>query len=406
MRVWEWLGTTDADQVLEVPRHDVGQIRRGNGELSGPPGVRTDEGAPQRLAALTAAFHTPTTPPLAWIWRRPEPGAPVEIIAAGAAPVPPGAGTSSLRNGELRTRLTRLQKWTSVSVRHDGLLDNTDGERRLSGPPGALSASLESVLLGVWEAPFAVAVLATRVPVPEFLPVISEVADSARQSRSRAESSPDHAVAHDRARAWHRELRSAESYGLWRVRLVVGGADEVAARSLAGLVVASIDLDGHSYTLVPGPDCGSLDAVLAVEDGDLAGSRLLAALTRPPATEVPGVRLTLPSGFDVTPERIADPEHDASGARTGVRLGDVLDRQRRVAGAVSLPLGSLNRHTFVCGATGAGKSQTVRALLEQASAAGVPWLVVEPANATGTHGTVACGHGARTGEGPAVPDTG
>ncbi len=36
---------------------------------------------------------------------------------------------------------------------------------------------------------------------------------------------------------------------------------------------------------------------------------------------------------------------------------------------------------FVCGATGSGKSQTVRNLLEQATGAGIPWLVVEPAKA-------------------------
>ena len=46
-----------------------------------------------------------------------------------------------------------------------------------------------------------------------------------------------------------------------------------------------------------------------------------------------------------------------------------------------LPLDSLNRHVFVCGATGSGKSQTVRALLEAATGAGIPWLVVEPAKA-------------------------
>jgi uncharacterized protein len=42
---------------------------------------------------------------------------------------------------------------------------------------------------------------------------------------------------------------------------------------------------------------------------------------------------------------------------------------------------SLNRHTFVTGATGSGKSQTVRALLAHAGRAGLPWLVVEPAKA-------------------------
>jgi hypothetical protein len=35
----------------------------------------------------------------------------------------------------------------------------------------------------------------------------------------------------------------------------------------------------------------------------------------------------------------------------------------------------------VCGATGAGKSQTVRNLLEQATMTGIPWLVIEPAKA-------------------------
>ena len=64
-----------------------------------------------------------------------------------------------------------------------------------------------------------------------------------------------------------------------------------------------------------------------------------------------------------------------------LELGTVLDRNGRPAGRLSLPTASLNRHVFVCGATGAGKSQTVRALLESASGAGLPWLVVEPAKA-------------------------
>ena len=46
-----------------------------------------------------------------------------------------------------------------------------------------------------------------------------------------------------------------------------------------------------------------------------------------------------------------------------------------------LPRDSLNRHVFVCGATGAGKSQTVRSLLEAAAGQRTPWLVVEPAKA-------------------------
>ena len=59
----------------------------------------------------------------------------------------------------------------------------------------------------------------------------------------------------------------------------------------------------------------------------------------------------------------------------------MLDRNLRPAGPLALPRDSLNRHVFVCGATGAGKSQTVRSLLEAATAHGIPWLVVEPAKA-------------------------
>jgi uncharacterized protein len=63
------------------------------------------------------------------------------------------------------------------------------------------------------------------------------------------------------------------------------------------------------------------------------------------------------------------------------RLGTVLDQNRVPAGEPAIPRASLNRHVFVCGATGAGKSQTVRSLLEAATRAGIPWLVVEPAKA-------------------------
>src|SRR5205807_4032140 len=97
------------------------------------------------------------------------------------------------------------------------------------------------------------------------------------------------------------------------------------------------------------------------------------ALSSPPAREVPGIRLALRPDFDVTQEPAA--------TREAIAVGEVLDRTRRPAGPLVLPLDSLNRHVFVSGATGSGKSQTVRTLLEGATAAGIPWLVVEPAKA-------------------------
>ncbi len=60
-------------------------------------------------------------------------------------------------------------------------------------------------------------------------------------------------------------------------------------------------------------------------------------------------------------------------------LGAIVDGQDRAVGTFRVPLATLNRHAFVTGATGSGKSQTVRHLLEQLTKAGIPWLAIEPA---------------------------
>ncbi|WP_422615131.1 ATP-binding protein [Frankia torreyi] len=62
----------------------------------------------------------------------------------------------------------------------------------------------------------------------------------------------------------------------------------------------------------------------------------------------------------------------------------MLTAARTDAGPVLVSASTLNRHAFVCGATGSGKSQTVRWLLENLSTGRdrqVPWLVIEPAKA-------------------------
>ena len=155
------------------------------------------------------------------------------------------------------------------------------------------------------------------------------------------------------------------------------------------MLCACADTSGLPYTLAPsGGRTASLPELLDAPAGDpgpaqagpaaafpVCGSTaLLAALAQVPETEIPGVRQVLRPDFDVTVEQAAAP---GAAAPAALRLGTVLDRTGSPAGHLALPAGSLNRHTFVCGATGAGKSQTVRALLEAASAARLPWLVVE-----------------------------
>ena len=85
---------------------------------------------------------------------------------------------------------------------------------------------------------------------------------------------------------------------------------------------------------------------------------LIAALPGRPSARCPG------SGWRCG--RISTSPRNMRPAARRSTVGEILDRSHRPAGPLVLPLDSLNRHVFVCGATGAGKSQTVRALLEAA----------------------------------------
>ncbi len=66
-----------------------------------------------------------------------------------------------------------------------------------------------------------------------------------------------------------------------------------------------------------------------------------------------------------------------SGKR--VRLGKVFHMHRTESVEVELDLQSLAGHTFVTGSTGAGKTNTVCKILDEAAKSGVRFLVVEPA---------------------------
>jgi len=174
------------------------------------------------------------------------------------------------------------------------------------------------------------------------------------------------------------ELDAFREAGLWNVRVLAGAASEEELSLLAPVLVGSVSLAGHPYRLRCAEGIHELADALVVKLADArdgaqvpfaATAGTLAALTGLPRGEVPGVRLLDPGYFDVTSEISAAPAID---------LGAILDGQDRPVGRFRVPLGTLNRHAFVAGATGAGKSQTVRHMLEQLTLAGVPWLAIEP----------------------------
>jgi uncharacterized protein len=197
------------------------------------------------------------------------------------------------------------------------------------------------------------------------------------------------------------ELAAFRDAGLWQVRVLAGAATAADAALLAPVLVGSVDVSQHPYRLVTGDGPYRLaEALRAVAADPLtealapfpATAGVLAALVGLPGREVPGVRVTDTGHFDLTSETGAatgagpgpagplKPPAPAApaGPAAGVRLGVILDGLDRPVGEFAVPLTTLNRHALVTGATGAGKSQTVRHLLAQLASTGLPWLVIEP----------------------------
>jgi DNA helicase HerA-like ATPase len=182
----------------------------------------------------------------------------------------------------------------------------------------------------------------------------------------------------ERAQQRLAELDAYREGGLWEVRVLAGAASEQELSLIAPVLVGAVDLRDHPYRLRRAESAHDFADALAAKLADprdgsavpmIATAGTLAALTGLPRGEVPGIRVLDAGHFDVTSE---------IGDEWSIGLGAILDGQDRPVGQFRVPLTTLNRHAFVTGATGAGKSQTVRHILEQLTSAGVSWLAIEP----------------------------
>jgi hypothetical protein len=184
------------------------------------------------------------------------------------------------------------------------------------------------------------------------------------------------------------ELDAFREAGLWDVRVLAGAASPEEVALLAPVLVGSADVSHHPYRLVTGQVPYRLVDALRARAADPLSEALapfpatagvLAVLPGLPSLEVPGVRVVDAGYFDLTSEAGNAGQAGNSGqAVDALRLGMILDGLDRPVGEFGVPLATLNRHALVTGATGAGKSQTVRHLLEQLAGAGLPWLAIEP----------------------------
>jgi hypothetical protein len=252
------------------------------------------------------------------------------------------------------------------------------------GSPAHLAGRFESALMAVLGRPFGWLVVAE--PTARLDAEVAELRAQVTVLRQHDEER----LRFDAHQAERRlaELDAFREAGLWAVRVLAGAATPAELDLIAPVLAGAADLAHHPYRLGAALAAQSLaEAVAATAAGAGAGTGVpfgvtagvLTALAGLPRREVPGLRVLDAGYFDLTSET-AGRLGPASGlAGAPVTLGVILDAQDRPAGEFEVPLSTLNRHALVTGATGAGKSQTVRHLLEQLTRAGLPWLVIEPA---------------------------
>lgn len=241
--------------------------------------------------------------------------------------------------------------WVGVDGVHDVLTALPEAEVE---PAGTLEDLAEALPAFAW------LVRASPLAVEERAELLDDLHLRMTIGLDREKISGRDALELERSRARYRDFSAAQG-GLWAVEILAGGVDEASAMLAAQTLSGAADLHATPYALTAQAEGRAFEAT----------GELLAAVARPPVREIAGVRVVEQVRFDLTPETPAD----------GIPLGDVIDASGRAVGTMTVSRDTLNRHAFVAGATGSGKSQTIRHLLEGLTASAVPWLVIEPAKA-------------------------
>jgi hypothetical protein len=339
-------------------------------------------------------------------------GAPLELITNAGPVVRTDDGQQGLLfpNGARGVRigddwLARAGQmvWTHCPGRQAPPLRTGQPESIALGKDWPMRPTLfESALVTLLSRPFGWLVVADRAEDDDAIEREIRDLQFEQQRYSRA----DHLrLEADQAERRVGELETFGEAGLWNVRVLAGAASPEELRQIAPVLVGSVEMSHHPYRLRSGTRATGFAEALAagapMTGGQAAAAQItgarpgspgfrspfavtagaLPALAGLPRREVPGLRVVETGYFDVTAETEkagAAPDPGSAAALPPIDLGVILDGQDREVGALTIPRATLNRHAFVTGATGAGKSQTVRHLLEQLTRGGIPWLAIEP----------------------------
>ncbi|WP_216915960.1 ATP-binding protein [Nocardia noduli] len=372
--------------ILATPRHrTVTNDAARENEIEGQ--IRA-----QLFAALTAAHvqmsATGASTAVAVAWER-VPGSKTLRVLVGGSPVTPFAEATHPTDNDVSlsyppgTRATKINIDTTLAAWSQLCWNRCVGSQDPLWVPGSTNGGPRAPRRGGFEDyvahlrdGFVWLVVAQPVLHDDLRREIEDIGLQLPTLRLK-ENSETGRIALARCEARFRELVRAEPSGLWNVRVLVGATDSTSARRAAALLCSAADLHEHPYVLQPELASTSLsDAWEPTPAGNrltspfVATSELFATLARPPRRELAGVRLYEPAVFDLTPEQDGE-----------LHIGDVLDDTDHTGAPLRARFDTINRHTFVAGATGSGKSQTVRHILEGLHTNAIPWLVIEPAKA-------------------------
>lgn len=149
-------------------------------------------------------------------------------------------------------------------------------------------------------------------------------------------------------------LRAAQQSMVWQAEISVSAEEESILQAAACAMAGALKPSGMELTWEEQPAAALV-----------AGTKEMLPLMLFPTKEFAGFEFVENEEFSLT---------SPSSENTGLDIGNILWNGKPVS-TFFLPKQALNRHAFICGMTGAGKTNTVFKIMEEIA---LPYLVIEP----------------------------
>ena len=183
------------------------------------------------------------------------------------------------------------------------------------------------------------------------------------------------------------------SYGMWKVSLYIQADDEIVLSELEHTLKSvysgddthfeairftrnlnDIDFNPLNFnslyfdkTIMPHPIHQSFAGF-----NSIVNTQELAILSALPRNDVDGVSVGRISDFGLT-------QSSRLNKYSCIEIGNISNKKKLTSQRFKLSLDAINSHVFVSGATGSGKSNTIKGILKKINEQKIPFLVIEPA---------------------------